>query len=493
MDTGEFLSRFGFAQHSHSDPRRRMQHRMTFRNERTLYKRPSSLSGKGMISIYAPDSPYIVYAPDEWWSDKWDGIDAGQEINFKRPFFEQFAELQRRVPRISLFNVNPDNSDYCQQAYNNKDCYLCTVVMDCRDSLYLSHANTIRDCLDCDYVQRCELCYDCVGGENLYECVGSDNCYNSHELLFCIDCIGCKNCIGCWGLRNQQYAIFNVPYSKEEFISFRSQIQLSRWSDFQKWSKLCRKEYEQNHSRKDYLVNTEDSTGDYLVNTKLCNDCYDSFELHECANCTWSFKSSYAQEVYGMGTSEWVYEAVGVEQLNFGACNTFVSHSGQSYYSDLCFYCTDIFGCVGLRKKKHAILNKQYDAETYRTLREKLVQNMKETGEWGKFFPIACSPFAYNESVAQERYPLTEEEAKKLGYRWKQEEGKSANIDKITLVDDSREASTDLLSQTLVCASSQKGYRLQGAELSFYQRNGIPIPRDCPDMRYQKRMSRRFK
>ena len=44
---------------------------------------------------------------------------------------------------------------------------------------------------------------------------------------------------------------------------------------------------------------------------------------------------------------------------------------------------------------------------------------MKKTGEWGEFFPISLSPFAYNETVAQEYFPLTKEEAIKKGYKWK--------------------------------------------------------------------------
>ena len=32
---------------------------------------------------------------------------------------------------------------------------------------------------------------------------------------------------------------------------------------------------------------------------------------------------------------------------------------------------------------------------------------MMITGEWGEFFPSSLSPFGYNETVAQEYFPLT--------------------------------------------------------------------------------------
>lgn len=33
---------------------------------------------------------------------------------------------------------------------------------------------------------------------------------------------------------------------------------------------------------------------------------------------------------------------------------------------------------------------------------------MKSSGEWGEFFPTWLSPFGYDETVANEYYPLSE-------------------------------------------------------------------------------------
>ncbi len=149
----------------------KLQNRLNFRNERTLYKRKSDLSGKEIISIYSADNRYKVYSTEEWWSDKYDAIEYGQDFDFYRPFFDQFQELLLKVPRIALFNVNPYNSDYCQQAYNNKNCYLCTVVTQCEDSMYLAHTNKADSSYDCSYTQNIQLCYDCVDSDKLYGCI----------------------------------------------------------------------------------------------------------------------------------------------------------------------------------------------------------------------------------------------------------------------------------------------------------------------------------
>ena len=48
---------------------------------------------------------------------------------------------------------------------------------------------------------------------------------------------------------------------------------------------------------------------------------------------------------------------------------------------------------------------------------------------YGEFFPSELSPFCYNETIAQEYFPLTKEEATEQGYKWKEKEERNYNID----------------------------------------------------------------
>jgi hypothetical protein len=50
----------------------RQQRRLSFRNERKLYKRKCDATGKLIISMYSPDKKFKVYDNDFWWSDKCD-------------------------------------------------------------------------------------------------------------------------------------------------------------------------------------------------------------------------------------------------------------------------------------------------------------------------------------------------------------------------------------------------------------------------------------
>ena len=114
----------------------RERRRLAYRNERNLYRRKSDLSGKEMISCFSPDSPYKIFTREEWWGDGWDPTDYAQDPDTNKPFFEQFHELLLKVPRPPLVNNKAENSDYCNFADINKNCYLITSANRNEDSYY---------------------------------------------------------------------------------------------------------------------------------------------------------------------------------------------------------------------------------------------------------------------------------------------------------------------------------------------------------------------
>jgi hypothetical protein len=67
-------------------PEERLRRRLTFRNERKLYRTVSAYSGKEIISVYSPDKPYKVYEQDIWWSDKRNPLDYGRDFDFSKTF-----------------------------------------------------------------------------------------------------------------------------------------------------------------------------------------------------------------------------------------------------------------------------------------------------------------------------------------------------------------------------------------------------------------------
>ena len=63
--------------------------------------------------------------------------------------------------------------------------------------------------------------------------------------------------------------------------------------------------------------------------------------------------------------------------------------SSNVFYCDLVMDVEDCFGCVNLKRNKNCILNKQYSEGEYKKLALKVIEHMKETGEWGEFFPLS--------------------------------------------------------------------------------------------------------
>ena len=70
-------------------PECRFQRRMSWRNERTLYKRSCDLCKSNFISMYHQDTIFPVYCRECWYSDKWDPLFYGQDYDFSKSFFEQ--------------------------------------------------------------------------------------------------------------------------------------------------------------------------------------------------------------------------------------------------------------------------------------------------------------------------------------------------------------------------------------------------------------------
>ena len=81
-------------------PEERQRRRLAFRLERKLYKRPSDLSGKMMVTMYSPDKPYKVYAQEEWRGDGRDAMEYGRGYDPNVSFFQQFLALYQVVPTI---------------------------------------------------------------------------------------------------------------------------------------------------------------------------------------------------------------------------------------------------------------------------------------------------------------------------------------------------------------------------------------------------------
>ncbi|MEY4731411.1 MAG: hypothetical protein RL681_357, partial [Candidatus Parcubacteria bacterium] len=178
-------------------------------------------------------------------------------------------------------------------------------------------------------------------------------------------------------------------------------------------------------------------------------------------------------------------------------------------YSINCHASSHLFACIGLRNKQYCILNKQYTKEEYEALVPKIIEHMNDMPyidakggvyKYGEFFPPELSPFAYNETIAQEYFPLTKEEALKQGYRWRDPDTKQYVVTKKpeSLPDHIKDVDDTILTDTVGCLHNgtcneqcTAAFRIIPEELQFYRRMNLPIPRLCPNCRHYERLKQR--
>ena len=189
-------------------PECRLQRRMIWRGELHLFNRKSALSGKPFISYFPPEAPGRVFSREDFFSDTWDGCDYGREIDFTRPFFEQFEELLHAAPLLGLTGLNNENSDYINNGTSNKNCYLTAAANYNEDCYYANYVNHSKSCIDNIFLLRCELCYECVSCVECYNLLFSDQCNKCTDSAFLFDCRRCQHCFGCVNMVNAKYCFF---------------------------------------------------------------------------------------------------------------------------------------------------------------------------------------------------------------------------------------------------------------------------------------------
>ncbi len=493
-------------------PECRMQRRFVARAAMALYWRECALCGNRMLSMYSSDKPYTVYCLSCWNSDKWDATSYGQDYDFSKNFFEQFSRLLKRVPRPSLLveHGTVENSEYCNQVDHVKNCYLVFNAAYNEQCYYCHSINRSKEAFDSMHLDGCELVYGCFQSQQSYRSsylINSRNCMDSYFLK---DCVNCKDCLGCFGLKDKQYYIFNQPYSKEEYVTELKNMRLDTYEGMSE----ARKKFDEYIShfpiRSLYQRLTANVSGNYIYESKNCINCFivNGVERGKYVQFmeTPPIKDVMDYTVWG-DKAELVYECSG---CGFGISNLKFSRvtvqTLNATYADLVTASSNIFASVGLQKKSYCILNKQYSKEEYEKLLPKIIQQMQDMPyvdakgreyRYGEFWPPFLVDLAYNESIAQEYFPLTKKAANDLGYSWKDAEVRSYAISKKPedLPSSIDEVNDSILKETIGCMHGgtceeqcSTAFRIIPQELQFYKRMRLPLPRLCPNCRYYERV-----
>ena len=399
------------------------------------------------------------------------------------------------------------NSEYTNQIVYIKNSYLCFGGHHYEDSAYCAQNFFIKNCLDTGFSGKSEFCFNSLHLRNCFRVrfgYYSEDCMDS---WFIYDCRNCSNCVGCTNLRNKSYCIFNEQYKKEEYENKLKELNLFNPDSLEKIRKAFW-QHSLNFPRKyANIKNITNSTGDDMEQVKNCRH---SFSVTEDENVNYSFfvptggKDCFDIDHVGLGTTETyeLHSGFGDNRVFFSN-RVYYSHSVE--YSDDCYNCENIFACAGLRKKQYCIFNKEYSKEEYIELVSKIKKQMDEMPymdakdriyKYGEFFPIDMMPFAYNDSVIHEYFPLTKEAILNKGYKYKEQETKNYKPTILAhQLPEIEKADENVLKEIIQCEHMGHcndkctiAFRIIQNELNICKMLGVPLPRLCPNCRHMERM-----
>lgn len=493
-------------------PEERQRRRLLFRNERKLYRRNCNASNRSIISIYSPDKPYKVYDAKIRWSDSWDPMDYGRIFDFSKTFTENFWSLLLDVPALGLWVFTSINCEFNNQIFESENCYMTSSCGWSKNAMYwrnIRRSEFVMDCIqvyDSQYIYQSDIVY------NSQYIFYSQNIVNGFQCYSCKNCENCSFCYWCTDLQNKQYYRDNKQISKEEFETKIKHVFYNATAHnlIKKWN--------EGFVTSNIIYNSKDITLSY--NIKNCISDKYCTEIEWANNC---FDSEYASLWCELNLE---CTSLATNSVSCAFCYN-VGNCYQCLYSMLCMNCEHCFWCYGLQKKSYCIFNKQYGKEEYEKIVWTIIEHMTHTWERGEFFNPSLSPFGYNETVAQEYYPLdqvgtqffasalwswntgldylrTYEDTSlhtvdyaQFGYK-RQEHNYDPKIPDgvqiltwdqvpvdVSIVDES------ICSKVIKCEISWRPFMIQKAELEFYKKMNLSLPRKHPDIRHEERMKLR--
>lgn len=493
----------------------RLQRRLAWRNERSLYQRPCSKCSKVTVCLQSPQGPLTTYCSSCWWSDTWNPLDYGVDYDWSQPFFKQVQELLFKIPQQStdVLYTTLENSEFNNMNHYLRNCYLL-FNSDYNDNC--SYGNEIEHCKDSFdnlMIDNCELCYECVNCLKCYRTFFSVDCVNSHDIWFSKNLSNCSNCVGSINLRNKEYYIFNKPYSQAEYYKTLGELQLGSNAAMVKLTKQAYDNWLKHPHKYTHGTHNDNVSGDYIYHSNNTEDTFIATEADNCRYCMWLIvknnRDCYDYTQFGED-AEKIYESVVCGKGSRDVIAGYrILESEAIRYSLHCSGSKNLFGCVGLRHQQYCILNKQYSKEEYEAMVPRIIEQMStlpyidKQGRkyvYGDFYPIELSPFAYNESTAYQFFPMNQNKATAEGYNWLATEQKVTRITLLStnLSDQTPITDKTILKETIGCAHQgacqhqcTQQFKITAAELQFYQDNTIPLPRNCPNCRHYQRSTYR--
>lgn len=295
-------------------------------------------------------------------------------------FFKEFEDLKSRTPRIGSIIINSTNCTYNHNIDRCKNCYLIANGVKNEDCMYGRDFYENTDCVDCDHILRCTLCYECVNSKECYDSSYLQDCNNCVNCDFGYDLKDCKNCIGCAGLRKKEFYIFNEPCSKENFSAKKKEMIQNDIKQNFEGVKL------KTPRRFAWQIQSENCLGNYIFHSQNIYQGFDAVESQDCAYCAEIQKLKDCVDISMLEYSELCCEISSCYKLhNCNFCFGCVNSSNLDF-CELVMNSKNCFGCVGLNHKEYHVLNKSYSREDYYKKIAEIKNVLKQEKDYGAEF-----------------------------------------------------------------------------------------------------------
>jgi len=456
-----------------------------------LFKRKCDKTGQQIISVFSEDCPYPVWHKDEWIKN---ADPPGADFIEGQPVFPQLWDFFRRSPIAHNMGAGNENCEYTDDVWYSKNCYLFHSALECEDCRYCYRTIKGKDSMYAAFGFQCERTFDLVYSHSCFNVLFVLSCWDCRDSAFLYDCRGCSHCFLCSNMRNAQYCFGNEQLSKEAYEAKVREWDLSSQKMYgrakQAFQSMLR---ERAWHRASFIERSDRSTGNYIDHSKNAQNCYfvddteDSINVMRttgCKDCLDSISPAVNVQLvyYSCTVQDQCYDVQ--YGYNLGQCK-------WMEYCAHCFQCQHCFGCCGLTGKKYYIFNKPFAEADYEREKQRIIDSMKSTGEYGKFFPGFFAANPYDESISGFYWPLDVESAKKYGFRLsaKTPVRPSVALDVSGIPDLSDQAQTSLSKETFWDEKAKRPFQIQAADMTFAQEIGAPLPTSF----YARRLQENFR
>ena len=168
-----------------------------------------------------------------------------------------------------------------------------------------------------------------------------------------------------------------------------------------------------------------------------------------------------------------------------------VIQSQHLEYCSNCMQCKNCFGCSGLKGKEYHIFNKPYSPDQYQALKNQIIAQMKQNGEYGKFFPAYFSPIPYEESWSAAHFELNFEEQQNLGFRISDTSNRQPPTGALSVAEipyKPQQADDSLYQKVFWDDVAKKPLRIRKQDVQFANKIGVPLPHSF----YSRRLKENF-